>query len=97
MVLVLVEQTFESPITKEQWDQGLEKVAPCCQAHDIRWIRSMMARDRRCCICEFEAPDAESVRRAFHKAGIPVVRIWTIDVLEPMIAPESGQIVVKGL
>jgi hypothetical protein len=56
----------------------------------------MMARDRHCSICEFAAPDAESVRRAFHMAGSPVVRIWTVDVLEPMIAPESGQIVTRG-
>jgi hypothetical protein len=31
-------------------------------------------------ICEFEAPDAESVREAFRTAGIAFERVWTANV-----------------
>ena len=83
MVRVLVEKIFEPPITQEKWNHDLEIGIPCHRAHNVHWIRSMMARDRTKVICEFEAPDAETVRKSFRKAGLPFARIWTIDILEP--------------
>jgi hypothetical protein len=83
MARILVEKAFDPPVTEEKWNHDLSIGIPCHQAHDVHWIRSMMSRDRRRVICEFEAPDAETVRRSFHKAGLPFVRIWAIEVLEP--------------
>lgn len=95
MVRVLVEKAFHPPATVEKWNQDIAVGIPCHQAHNVRWIRSMMSRDRSCVICEFEAPDAETVRRSFRKAGLPFVRIWTIDILEPESA-EDGTIHTRG-
>jgi molybdenum-dependent DNA-binding transcriptional regulator ModE len=39
-------------------------------------------------VCEFEAPDAESVREACRAAGIPYERVWTADVYAVEDYPE---------
>ncbi len=55
----------------------------------------MMAHDRSRVICEFDAPDAETVRRSFRKVGLPFARIWTVEVLEPVV-DHQGTIGTKG-
>lgn len=95
MARVLVEKIFDPPISEEKWNQDVAIGIPCHNAHNVRWIRSLMARDRSRVICEFEAPDAETVRRSFRKAGLPFARIWTIDILEPA-ADDDGTIRTKG-
>lgn len=84
MVRVLVEKIFDPPITQEQWDQDISIGIPCHEAHDVHWVRSMMSRDRSRVICEFEAPDTETVQKSFRKAKLPFVRIWTVDIIEPV-------------
>lgn len=96
MVRVLVEKIFDPPMTQERWNQDVKKAIPCHSSHDVHWIRSMMSRDRSRVICEFEAPDAETVRRSFRKVGLPFARVWTIDVLEPVVLDEDGTIGTKG-
>ncbi|WP_250123833.1 DUF4242 domain-containing protein [Chroococcidiopsis sp. CCMEE 29] len=96
MVRVLVEKIFDPPITEEKWNQDVERGIPCHQAHNVHWIRSMMSRDRCRVVCEFEAPDAETVRRSFRKVGLPFARIWTVDILEPHVADDKGTIRTKG-
>jgi len=83
MTRVLVEKIFDEPISQEKWDRDIAVGIPCHNAHNVHWIRSMMARDRRRVICEFEAPDVETVQRSFRKAKLPFVRIWAIDLIEP--------------
>ncbi|MBZ0252845.1 MAG: DUF4242 domain-containing protein, partial [Candidatus Methylomirabilis sp.] len=51
--------------------------------HNVRLLRSYVSPDRLRMICLFEAPDAESVRIANRKAGLPVDRVWTASVHEP--------------
>jgi hypothetical protein len=50
--------------------------AACCDLHRARWQRSYVA-EAGPRICHYRAPDAESVRLAFRKAGIAVDAIWT--------------------
>lgn len=83
MAHILVEKIFDPPITEEKWNQDLEVGIPCHKAHNVHWIRSLMSRDRCRVICEFEAPDTETVRKSFRKAGLPFARIWTAEVIEP--------------
>lgn len=83
MARILVEKHFNPPITQEKWDQDVAHGIPCHSAHNVHWIRSMMSRDRTQVICEFEAPDTDTVQRSFRKAGLPFVRIWSIEIIEP--------------
>ena len=85
MTRILVEKHFDPPISPEKWDQDIAIGIPCHTAHQVQWIRSMMARDRTKVICEFEAPDTETVQRSFRKAGLPFVRMWSIDIIEPTV------------
>ena len=96
MVRVLVEKIFDPPMTEERWNQDIKKAIPCHSSHNVHWIRSMMSRDRSRVICEFEAPDAETVRRSFRKVGLPFVRVWTVEVLEPIVVDDAGAIGTKG-
>ncbi|MEO0373912.1 DUF4242 domain-containing protein [Acaryochloris thomasi] len=89
MVRVLVEKHFDPPITPEKWDRDVAIGIPCHTAHNVHWVRSMMGCDRTQVICEFEAPDAETVQRSFRKAGLPFVRIWTVDLITPAVAAAS--------
>jgi hypothetical protein len=80
MARVMVEQTFDEPFTDERYAAFAKKIDPCIEIRKGAWRRSSLAIDRRRMVCEFEAPDAESVREAFRTAGIPFERIWTASV-----------------
>ncbi len=48
----------------------------CLELRGARWMRSYLSIDGRRAVCEFEAPDAESVREAFRMAGQRFDRAW---------------------
>jgi hypothetical protein len=82
MGLVIVERTFEQPPTDSDLDAGAEREAPCREIHSIAWKRTVMSKDRRRMICEYEAPDAETVRRVQLEASLPFDRIWSAEAHE---------------
>jgi len=55
---------------------GEPDTAACCDLHRAHWQGSYIAEAGRR-ICHYRAPDAESVRLAFRKAGASVDAIWT--------------------
>jgi hypothetical protein len=46
----------------------------------VKLLRTFLSCDRLRMICEYLAPDAESVREANTQAGLPFERIWTAQV-----------------
>jgi len=48
----------------------------------VTFIRSYFSKDRKRMICEYEAPDAEAVRRLQRTASMPFERIWTATVFD---------------
>ena len=62
----------------------------CLEAYGARGMRSCLSKDRRRMICEFEAPDAESIRTAIRSAGLTFDRVWLADVYGPDV-PGSPQ------
>jgi hypothetical protein len=80
MARVIMEQTFESPLTDEESARFAARLDSCLQVRNGAWVRSYYAKDRRRCICEFEAPDAESVRAALRSAEVPFDRVWSADL-----------------
>ena len=75
--IVLVEQVFDPPLTDEEHDRISKRVDACVQVRDGRWRRSYLSADRRRMICEFEAPDAQSIRDAFRSAGAALEKVWS--------------------
>jgi hypothetical protein len=60
----------------------------------VRFLRSYFSRDRRRMICLYEAPDAEAVRLAQEKAGVPFETAWTSRVVRHPGAEPAGDAVV---
>jgi hypothetical protein len=79
----MMEQFFDPPLSDEEYGKLAQKVDPCLDQHNAIWIRSYIAADKKRCVCEFEALDAESVREAFRSAGVPFERVWAAELLEP--------------
>jgi hypothetical protein len=81
MPRVIVERTFDAPMTDEMLRAVESRMAPCLELYDVRWIRSYWSGDRRRMICEYEAADTASVRNVQHEAGASFNSAWVADVL----------------
>ena len=96
MSIVVVERTFREPVALEDIQAVERRGAGCLEAHGVRHLRSYFARDRRRMVCLYEAPDAESVRLAQEKAGLPFERAWTTRVVRhPAGEPDGDAVVVE--
>lgn len=88
---VIVERVFAEPVSIEQVETMLRQGKGCLSARRIRHLRTYMSPDGRRMICEYEAPDAETVREVSRQLGMPFERAWTARVVisgeDP--APES--------
>ena len=80
MARVIVEYVFTEPFDDNRYADTAKKLDPCLEVRGGMWRRSSLSMDRLRMVCEFEAPDAESVREALHAAGIPHERVWTAHV-----------------
>jgi hypothetical protein len=83
MKLVIVERTLPKPVTLAQLQKNGADGRPCWDAHHVRYLRSLVSLDGLRVLCEYEAPDAESVRQANKKLGLPFDRVWAAQSIEP--------------
>ena len=81
MVRVIVEREFEQPVTFEEIQEQETRKISCLKLRGVRFVQSFFSHDRRRMICEYDAPDAESVREAQTRAGMPFTRVWAAKVL----------------
>ena len=88
MERVIMEQTFETPITDERVQAFARRMDECLELRNGAWARSYLARDRKRMFCEFYAPDAESVRDALRSANVPFDRVWSAEVFAVEDYPE---------
>jgi len=91
MSVVLVERSFPQLVAFEDLR---ERGASCLEAHRARFLRAYFSRDRLRMICLFEAPDAESVRIAQEKSGLPFDAAWTARVVGHGADVADGEAVV---
>lgn len=89
---VLVERSFDQPVSLEQIQSIEDRAAWCLEAHRVKFARTFFSADRRRMLCLYEAPDAESVRIAQRKAGMPFQAVWAFRRigLDTMLASASG-------
>ena len=74
--VVVIENNFDPPLTDEEHGRLGKLIDRCAEMRCARWMRSYLSADRTHMVCEFEAPDVESVRDAYRNAGVPFVRAW---------------------
>ncbi len=82
MSRIIVERTFEEPQAFDDLQAQEDRFAWCLERHRVKFIRSYFSKDRRRMICEYAAPDAETVREVQRTASMPYERIWTAEVFD---------------
>ncbi len=88
MERIIMEQTFETPLSDEQMSRMAKRLDECLDLRNGAWARSYVARDRKRMVCEFVAPDAESVREALRSGNIPFDRVWSSEVFDAQDYPD---------
>jgi hypothetical protein len=78
---IIVERSFDTPLTEEDLKATEARMVPCLDLYRVRWIRSYWSADRRRMICEYEAPDAASVKSVQREAEARFDRVWSAEVL----------------
>jgi len=94
MSTVVVERSFAEPVTFEEIQAAEDRGAWCLEAHGVRSLRTYFSRDRRRMVCLYDAPDAESVRLAQEKAGMPFERAWTARIIRYPSGETGDDVVV---
>lgn len=82
MSLILVENSYDPPVSREDFLRGDEGLHRCMDVRGIRWLRSLLSPDGTRSVCQFEADDAETVREAFRSSAVPFGRIWAAELIE---------------
>jgi hypothetical protein len=81
MPRIIVERSFETPLTQQELDAVEARMAPCLDLYNVRWIRSYWSADCLRMICEYDAADVASVRNVQREAAAKFDRAWAADVL----------------
>lgn len=77
----VIERNFaeQLEVTKE----GAADIKQINDVEGVEWIFSFLSADKRKTYCLYEAPDADSIRRAAANAGLPADVITMVDEVNP--------------
>jgi riboflavin biosynthesis pyrimidine reductase len=82
MQRIIIERSFDTPQTDADMQRVADRERPCLAACQATWKRSVLSDDRKRMLCEYEAADAETMRRIEREAGAQFDRIWVGEVIE---------------
>ena len=82
IIRIVVERSFDTPQSDADMQLVADRERPCLAAYLATWKRSLLSADRKRMVCEYEAADAESMRRIQREAGAAFDRIWVGEVIE---------------
>lgn len=80
---MIVEERFDPPVSMSGENPYVEKLSPCLPVEGVTWLSSYIAADGTRCVCVYEAPDAEAVRRVYRSAGVPFETVWPAAHFKP--------------
>jgi len=80
---VMVERTFESPVTMESIQSIEDAGAGCLDIRGVQFVQTFFSLDQTRMLCLYHAPDAEAVRAAQNEAKVPFSRAWSFQLLQP--------------
>ena len=82
----LVERTFKDglhiPTNQDGADACLSVVGTNAD-HAVTWVHSYVTEDKNTTYCIYDGPNAEAIRKAAERNGLPVDRIHKVSVLDP--------------
>jgi hypothetical protein len=79
---IVVERSFDTPQTDADMKLVADRERPCLAAYQASWKRSVISADRKRMVCEYEAADAETMRRIQREAGAEFDKVWVGEVIE---------------
>ena len=82
MSRIIVERNFDTPQSDDEMSNVADRERPCLGIYNVQWKRSLLSTDRRRMVCEYEAADAETVRKVQREAQATFDRVWVADVVE---------------
>jgi len=80
---VVVERSFEEPVTFESIKALGKAAAWCLDTYRVKYSHSVHSLDRKRMLCFYAAPDAEAVRKVQREARAPVSAIWACSFVAP--------------
>jgi hypothetical protein len=79
--LYLIERNFAEQLDLDALDdEGIKLVN---DEIGVRWVYSFLSADRKKSYCLYEAPDAEAIREAAARAGLPADVIISVEQYVP--------------
>lgn len=82
----LVERHFENglhiPVTEDGFKTCMSVVGENAEV-TVTWIHSYVSEDKSTTYCVYDGPNAEAIRKAADRTGLPVDRITKVTVLDP--------------
>lgn len=79
----IIERNFAEQL--ELTADGAASIQRINDDEEVRWIVSFLSADKRKSYCLYEAQDAESIKRAADRAGVPADVIVSVDEIDPAI------------
>ncbi|HTW27126.1 MAG TPA: nickel-binding protein [Acetobacteraceae bacterium] len=81
MSRIIVERSFTAPPSDADLAAFAQRQQGCLDIYRVEHRRSLLSQDRLRMMCEYEAPDAESVRRVQNEAEGLYERIWVAEIV----------------
>jgi len=81
MARFMIERNFAERL--EMTKGAADQVARINDEEGVKWLFSFLSADKRKTYCLYEAPDAESIRRAAKRLSIPADVVIEIGDLRP--------------
>jgi hypothetical protein len=77
----VIERNFaeQLEVTKE----GVAEIRRINDVEGVEWIFSFLSADKKKTYCLYEAPNADAIRRAAERAGVPADVITMVDEINP--------------
>ena len=82
MSRIIVDRNFDTPQSDSDMATVADRERPCLGIYNVQWKRSLLSTDRRRMVCEYEAADADTVRKVQREAQATFDRVWVADVIE---------------
>ena len=82
MSRIIVERNFDTPQSDADMAKVADRERPCLGIYNVQWKRSLLSNDRLRMVCEYEAADAETVRKVQREARAQFDHIWGAQVIE---------------
>lgn len=83
MPLFLIERNFAEDVLVD--DASVGEIKAINDEIGIRWVYSFLSNDKRKTYCLYEAPNAEAIRAAAQRLGMPADVIIEVSQVQPEI------------